>query len=415
MKTSQQSVGTDHLAVVLGLFETGLAVARSLARSGVRVEAVHHRADWARWSRSVKRFALCPHPLDHEERFITFLVERFTESDRRPVLFVTADEYVTMVSKHRDRLESAFNVIQPPREIVEAVEDKFRQYELALASGVPVPATFAPDSGDEVRELSNHLVFPVLVKGRHASQWRRVHGGAHKVEVVHSAPSLIELVREILRQGLKPIVQEIVSGPDTDHFKVCVYVNRDGRLTHSFLLRKLRQYPPGFGTGCAVESVIADDVLDVGTAFFDAIGYRGVGSAEFKRDGTSGEWKLIELNPRYWQQCGLATACGVDFPLVQYTDLTRQIPLECRMTRSSYETGVTWVSLAADARSFRELNRSGRLGLLEWLGTLHGRRVFSDLSLKDPLPFAARVIQALASRPGTRASKGAKNNARAAP
>ena len=64
----------------------------------------------------------------------------------------------------------------------------------------------------------------------------------------------------------------------------------------------------------------------MGKRFLESIGYRGIGSAEFKRDERDGELKLIELNPRYWQQAALAERCGVNFPLAQYLDLQRWGP-----------------------------------------------------------------------------------------
>jgi predicted ATP-grasp superfamily ATP-dependent carboligase len=47
-----------------------------------------------------------------------------------------------------------------------------------------------------------------------------------------------------------------------------------------------------------VQSVEYPELLALGKAFFKKIGYRGVGSAEFKLDDRDGTLKLIELNPR---------------------------------------------------------------------------------------------------------------------
>ncbi len=60
---------------------------------------------------------------------------------------------------------------------------------------------------------------------------------------------------------------------------------------------------------------------------FTKIGYRGVGSAEFKLDPADGRLKFIELNPRYWMQNELAAFCGAIMALAQYLDLSgREVP-----------------------------------------------------------------------------------------
>ena len=48
----------------------------------------------------------------------------------------------------------------------------------------------------------------------------------------------------------------------------------------------------------------------------------GLSQVEFKRDPRDGSFRLMEVNPRLWQWHGLASACGVDLPVIAYRDLT---------------------------------------------------------------------------------------------
>jgi hypothetical protein len=50
-------------------------------------------------------------------------------------------------------------------------------------------------------------------------------------------------------------------------------------------MRKLRQYPVDFGVGTLMESVAEPELAALGLRFFNAMGWRGPGSIEFKRDG----------------------------------------------------------------------------------------------------------------------------------
>ena len=59
-------------AFVLGMFETGLAVGRSLGRKGVKVIGLDFKKDIGFYSRYILG-QLCPHPIEKEQEFIDFL------------------------------------------------------------------------------------------------------------------------------------------------------------------------------------------------------------------------------------------------------------------------------------------------------------------------------------------------------
>ena len=379
---------TDHPVVVLGLFETGLAVARSLGRNGVHVVAVGHRPCWASASKYVSEFLICPHPLTEEAAFCEFLSRRFGGHVFKPVLMVTADEFLIAVSRNRASLADSFLIGIPEERLLESIVDKYAQARLAEGCGVATPATHCPAAQDDVDELAARLHFPVVVKGRYVAQWRRSLGAVAKAFVVDDARDLARVLSRIWSLGIEPIVQEVISGPDANHYKVCVYVSPDGKLRLCFGLRKIRQSPPRLGAGSAVRSLAWPQLLATGLSLFQGLKYTGVGSAEFKLEERDGRLKLIELNPRYWQQNWLAAQCGMDFPVTEYRELTGQ-QVACP---STFEEGVVWVSPAADLRSAVAYMRSGELSISGWLGSLRGKRVLADFSWDDPRPFVRRIL-----------------------
>ena len=55
--------------------------------------------------------------------------------------------------------------------------------------------------------------------------------------------------------------------------------------------------------------------------------YRGIFSAEFKRDPRDGLFKLLEVNARPWWFVDFAVRCGVDVCRMAYDDaLGREVP-----------------------------------------------------------------------------------------
>jgi len=375
------SIRTDHPAVVLGLFETGLGVVRSLGRQGIRVRGFDHKKDIGFYSKYVEA-GVCPHPTRDEPEFVNFLV-RFSDSEKhKPVLFVTSDEFLSTVSRHRDRLQKYFLFNLSAPQLLEAITDKYRQVQLAEKVGCAVPKTYFPENVSDAFEIADELRYPVFIKAREVNAWRHTVSGTIKGFAAHSLQEMMSTLRWLFSCGAKVVIQEMVLGPDSNHYKVCCYRSAKGEPLLGFVLRKLRQNPIRFGVGSLVESIQQPELLRIGTDLFKAIGYRGVGSVEFKKDERDGQFKLIEINPRYWQQNALAERCGMNFPLMDYLSVTGQNPTAIR----EYVAGVKWANIYMELDSFLSYRSENALTLRQWLASLRGKKVFSDAASDDWLP-----------------------------
>ena len=69
---------------------------------------------------------------------------------------------------------------------------------------------------------------------------------------LHNMEQLNDKLNIVNKNEVPVIVQEIVKGPDTNHFKYCAYISSNGTILAEFTLRKIRQVPIRFGVG-AVE------------------------------------------------------------------------------------------------------------------------------------------------------------------
>jgi D-aspartate ligase len=371
----------DNLAVVLGMFETGLAVGRSLGRSGIRVMGLDSVKKIGFYSRYINAL-ICPHPLESEQEFIAFLLRVAAREKMRPALFITSDDFLLPVSRNRKELEQHYLMNLPSPQIIECIADKYRQYTLALNAGISVPETFFVENIDQVLEIADRIPFPAFIKGAEVTLWRKKMGVTSKGFVVNTREELISTLEMVFRRGANGLVQELIPGPDTNHYKSSCYLSRKGEILLAFGLQKIRQQPVGFGFGCLVQSVDYPEMLSLGKDFFSRIGYRGVGSAEFKLDMRDNKLKLIELNPRYWQQNALAEKCGMNFPLMDYMELTDCEPKAIL----NYRAGIKWVNIYSDIESFREYRQRGGLSFRQWLESLKGEKLLSDLAGDDILP-----------------------------
>ena len=372
---------TKNPALVLGMFETGLGVVRSLGQAGVKVYGFDCKKDIGFYSGYVTA-TVCPHPIHQETEFIASLVAFAGKFPVKPVLFITSDIFLQAVSRNRQALQPHFLFNLPSEELITTIGDKYLQFKLAEQVGIAVPATFILDSREQSEKAKAGLPYPVFIKAVDVNEWRKIVGGSVKGFVAKDQDSFTRLIMPLMDKGLKIIVQEIIRGPDTNHFKYCAYsVPGEGALCE-FTLQKIRQNPIRFGVGAVVESIKDDALMAVGRKLFELIGYQGVGSAEFKLDERDGQLKLIEINPRYWQQNYLSTACGVNFPLVDYLSLTLQHPAKI----TTWKTGVKWVNRYMDFDSFLQYRREKEITFRQWRKSLRGPKVYSDFTWDDMMP-----------------------------
>lgn len=372
----------DFPAFVLSLFDTGLAVVRSLGKFGVPVVGLDFDPSMPGFKSKFCRPLICPHPVHHPDRLLELLIAEGKKTKHPGILFPASDAFLLFVSRYRTELSPFFRFTLPSRDIIESIADKHKQYELARQSGILCPQTFFPKNLSDAERFKGLIDYPAIIKACYSYQWQEKFPKTKGFKV-HDHRELVDKIRELLPTGIRIMVQSIIPGVNTNHFKVCTYINAAGETLALFALRKIRQYPVEFGVGSCVESIHSEELIRLGMTFFNGIAYRGVGSIEFKKDERDGRFKLIELNPRYWQQNGLTQACGIDFATIQYLDLAGQDPAPQR----HYRTGIKWLDPMADFQSFLAHRQNGRLSFGSWIRSLRGTRVFSTWAVNDPGPF----------------------------
>lgn len=379
----------EHLALVLGLSVSGLGVIRSLGREGIKVVGFDYnrgKDNEGFYSKYLKA-KICPHPVHQSKELVEFLINQVKGQSKKPILFPTADEFVKFISVYRDRLKQYFLFNISSFELIDAIIDKKRQYEIATNAGIDVPETFCFESQDKLNIVAEQLAYPAIIKGRFSFSWREELGGTFKGFKVNNPADCRDSYQELFDRNIPVIIQKVILGPNHNHFKFCVYRSKQGEILAKFSLVKIRQYPKEFGMGCCVESLQYKQLEQTGEKLFTNIDYKGVGSAEFKLDPSDQKLKLIELNPRFWLQNEQATYCGVNFARQQYLDLSRQeVP---RLDK--FKIGVKWIDPICDIKSFAKENHRDKLFLFRWLRLLSVCRIFSVFSWQDLRPFLKSI------------------------
>ena len=113
----------------------------------------------------------------------------------------------------------------------------------------------------------------------------------------------------------------------------------------------------------------------------DALQWHGVAMVEFRRDSRDGDYKLIEVNPKFWGSLDLALAADADFP----GDLCRMALGEDLPFTDVYQRNLRFQwPLSTHGDLFHLWMRPA--SFINVMGDLLNPRVKSNVSWTDPGP-----------------------------
>lgn len=366
-----------------------LGVVRSLGRAGIRVVVVSEYETISRLSKYCDRCHVFPSVFDDEKAGIDYLLELAAAEPEPPVLFPTADPDLVFISRNRQKLETRFRLFVSDEHIVEALIDKGRFFEFAMQHALPTPNTYTLKRSTCVAEAVAGFDFPVILKPLIPQSWgkqaiARIVSGK-KAVLVQTLAELEDLHRRISEIDDRLAMQEYIPGRDDRLFSLHAYISHSGRVVEAFTGQKIRTYPPYAGIGCYVKSVDKPELKALGLDVLERIGYRGLALAQFKQHSETGEYYLLEINPRLSSWNALATACGIDLPFAAYCDCVgRPLPVFGPQT-----TGRNYMFFEHDLSAMREYVRNGDLTIREWLGSLFAPNVQQYLAFDDLSPYFA--------------------------
>lgn len=382
---------TTPPAFVLGGYEAGLAVVRSLGRAGIPVVSVRSsERETAGYSRSATTTAVAPDPADSPREYAEALLA-LAERHGPGVVFPTTDEALEAVAAHHDALAERHLLACPPEAVAQGFLDKRYTAEIADREQVDGPRTAVPGSPEELEDLLRELQFPCLAKPRESYRYNRAFGT--KMKRAENADELRAAWGEAHALGIGMLIQELIPGPETGGINYNVYMV-DGEPCVEFTSRKQRLSPANFGYPCAVVSAEVPEVVEPGRRIVRGLGIEGFANVEFKQDERDGRYKLMEVNGRPNMSGQLAVRCGVDFPLMTYRHLVHGL----RPTQRPWSTGVHWTNDLTDVRVAARRLRAGGLPVREGLAPYATSHVFATFSLTDPEPFLARIGKRLDPR-----------------
>ncbi len=349
-------------AVIAGAFQTGVLGVRTLKRRGVRVASFDANPHQPGFRSAHGKALRCPNPDGESDEWLQFMIDLARSMGARPALILSSDQFVTAVANHADRLAQHY-LLSPGWRVQGLLADKQSQYDLASRQGMPMPRTEEIHTAAEIVRFSREVQYPCLLKPTHFRQWQKFPAGhplaSQKVAVANDRDQLIDYYRQAATVNPHAILQEIITGPDTNkRVYLACYDANSRRIGHA-MFRELRCDPLGFGPATISHPVTDPDTDRVCDEFLRRIGYVGICEIEMKWDDRDGRVKLIEANPRLSGGGDAAPYAGVDLCWLHYLDLIGQC-----VTPISPRTGdFRHIVLRPEGRA---LAAYWRAGLLTW-------------------------------------------------
>ena len=359
---------------------------RSLSASGIHTIGAHEYQTPARQSRHCDEAVTVPAPTRDIVGYkdaLRSLAER--ESVRAIYPMRESDIYV--LSKYRPEFESAVDARWPEFETIETVHDKVQLVDAAREADVATPATAPLPEADDWTGRQ-------ILKARYSVLADSYTEGVSGVEEPSSAVQYLDA-------GVGPGSETASDGPDRNAM-VQEYVPGeeyafwalydDGEPVATCQKHQVRGRSYTGGTSVYRKTVDIPALEAAGRRLLDHLDWNGFASVQFVRDRRTGEFTLLEINPRVWVSMACPVRAGMDFPLY-YWNLANG---ESVRPPAEYETGLGThriggegmyiQSLFGDDDSFVEQPSFTDAGA-EILTSLYRQPNFDYLTYDDPQPF----------------------------
>ncbi|MBI4427793.1 MAG: hypothetical protein HY562_01610 [Ignavibacteriales bacterium] len=374
-------------------------IVRCLDMEGVRTAVASSQSnDIAFASRScADKIILPPFRPSFEVSIFNILRAYASQCTDRPVLFYASDSELSFVNRYRDELEPHFRFCLPDKEVIEFLFNKVRFAGEAQKYGLPVPSTLRVHSLEELKAQMSDNILPCIVKPAYSQDWvwetdkQRKKYGPYKTALRRftSAKDLFDFCKDLPARSSGYLVQSYVEGRDETITSFHGYFNELSECKAFFVGRKIRTYPPHTGGSTYIQSTYNPELARQSIESLRKMKFCGVVKIDYKWDERSGEFKMLEVNPRYnlWEVLG--AYAGVNLAYIAYCHqygLITSFP-------QTYRNNTRLLYFKQDARAFfNGYRKTHEWPFASYLLSLLKFNHYRVFDMKDPVPFIVSTL-----------------------
>lgn len=379
----------SRILVTYGWCRTAYVAVQSLASREHDVYVCSHlQPSMAAWSRFCTASARVADHVQAPEAFIQDVIS-LVQRWKIDAILPCHEDSLTL-RRHEQTLPGGVVLACPSLLLLEQGVDKATVTRLAVEEDIRVPTTQFPADLEEAELHAHEIGFPLVVKLRQSNSAKGVTV-VDNLEALHDTLSKPPFLSVAADDVGFPILQAYIPG---DVVGAC-FLAVAGQVVAFFGERYLRVKSKGMGTSTFREPFSSEALRHQVERLVSRLRWEGIGHFDFIENPATGEFSLLEMNPRLWGALNLARVNGLEFPAASValalgeTDFETFFPPMPQPPKRSLwllGEGIRCLDLMA-SRQWREVCGVPR----EVLGSLRATRC-DDWHWKDPLPFLAEVL-----------------------
>lgn len=206
-----------------------------------------------------------------------------------------------------------FNIkyLLPDKEVFELVRDKKEFQSFCESNDLPVPASYNQATLPNLEENFQ----PVIAK-------LKIGAGSVGMKYIEE-PGQLDQLREL--DDEEYLIQEKVESSNKIHGGFYLCEDGDVKVYHGH--ERIRTFPEKGGVTVFSKASYSEELKNIGENLLKKLSWNGFAMVEYLYDDNSGEWKIIELNPRLWGSIMLSEFCQSSM-LSKYIMLARNEDIE---------------------------------------------------------------------------------------
>lgn len=257
---------------------------------------------------------------------------------------------------------------------IKQVSDKSSLANFLNKNKISCPKTFVVNKKGDLNKIS--FSREMIIKSSQEMKGKKVEYAKNKQE-------LTELFEKRKIFGSQ-IVQEKIIGFGCGYFALC----KKGKILASFQHRRIRQYPESGGVSSFSESFYDSKLEKLGKKVIEKLKWSGIIMVECIFDEQDKEYKLIEINPKFWGSLDLAIFSGVEFPYLYFLAAKG-----IEFPEPKYVPGKKFQWVLPEDTLRIKTSKNKMKAIKEWFFCLFNPKIKKDISyvFQDPLPTLIRI------------------------
>ncbi|WP_299334813.1 ATP-grasp domain-containing protein [uncultured Psychroserpens sp.] len=229
------------------------------------------------------------------------IIKNEIQANNISIVVPIAESELYFFIKHKETI-SQFSKIIPLPELTnfEIAKEKRLLSEFAQTNEIRHPRSFNITSESDKQAMLSTINFPILIKPKDQK------GGDGIIKITTKA----DFEKQIPNISQPLFIQEYIEGYDID----CSVLCRNGKIiTYTIQQGTLQGHSP-FAPQLGFDFVDNDKVFELVREVMLKLDWSGVAHLDMRYDKKANDYKLIEINPRFWGSIEASRVAGINFP-----------------------------------------------------------------------------------------------------